>query len=292
MPLIRSIVKGRWGYFFIGPAYVLFTIFTIYPLFEGIRLSFYDAGLKMRTWVGFENYARLLTDSAFRRAFLNTLHFVVIIVPVILVLSLLFAVLIFGLNYVLQSIFRAAFYLPSVASGVVLVAVWLWIYNPTYGLLNYLTGLVGLPRIAWLGDARWALPALSVVVISWALGRPIILFIAGLNGISREVYEAAMIDGASSWQQFIRITLPLLTPTTVFVLVTQTIGVFQTFVVVQLLTRGGPAYATQTIVYSIYVTAFQFLQFGYAAAMGGVLLVVSGSIALFQLRLMLADIEY
>ena len=105
----------------------------------------------------------------------------VIIVPVILVLSLLFAVLIFGLNYVLQSIFRAAFYLPSVASGVVLVAVWLWIYNPTYGLLNYLTGLVGLPRIAWLGDARWALPALSVVVISWALGRPIILFIAGLN---------------------------------------------------------------------------------------------------------------
>lgn len=292
MPLIRSIVKGRWGYFFIGPAYVLFTIFTIYPLFEGIRLSFYDAGLKMRTWVGFENYARLLTDSAFRRAFLNTLHFVVIIVPVILVLSLLFAVLIFGLNYVLQSIFRAAFYLPSVATGVVLVAVWLWIYNPTYGLLNYLTGLVGLPRIAWLGDARWALPALSVVVISWALGRPIILFIAGLNGISREVYEAAMIDGASSWQQFIRITLPLLTPTTVFVLVTQTIGVFQTFVVVQLLTRGGPAYATQTIVYSIYVTAFQFLQFGYAAAMGGVLLVVSGSIALFQLRLMRADIEY
>jgi len=292
MRLIRSIVKGRWGYFFIGPAYVLFTIFTIYPLFEGIRLSFYDAGLKMRTWVGFENYARLLTDSAFRRAFLNTLHFVVIIVPVILVLSLLFAVLIFGLNYVLQSIFRAAFYLPSVASGVVLVAVWLWIYNPTYGLLNYLTGLVGLPRIAWLGDARWALPALSVVVISWALGRPIILFIAGLNGISREVYEAAMIDGASSWQQFIRITLPLLTPTTVFVLVTQTIGVFQTFVVVQLLTRGGPAYATQTIVYSIYVTAFQFLQFGYAAAMGGVLLVVSGSIALFQLRLMRADIEY
>ncbi len=271
---------------------MLFTIFTIYPLFEGIRLSFYDAGLKMRTWVGFENYARLLTDSAFRRAFLNTLHFVVIIVPVILVLSLLFAVLIFGLNYVLQSIFRAAFYLPSVASGVVLVAVWLWIYNPTYGLLNYLTGLVGLPRIAWLGDARWALPALSVVVISWALGRPIILFIAGLNGISREVYEAAMIDGASSWQQFIRITLPLLTPTTVFVLVTQTIGVFQTFVVVQLLTRGGPAYATQTIVYSIYVTAFQFLQFGYAAAMGGVLLVVSGSIALFQLRLMRADIEY
>ena len=257
MPLIRSLL-GRWGIFLSARRTCRL------PSSPSIRCSkgldrFYDA--TEMTWVGFENYAGCLR-TALSGAFLNTLHFVVIIVPVILVLSLLFAVLIFGLNYVLQSIFRAAFYLPSVASGVVLVAVWLWIYNPTYGLLNYLTGLVGLPRIAWLGDARWALPALSVVVISWALGRPIILFIAGLNGISREVYEAAMIDGASSWQQFIRITLPLLTPTTVFVLVTQTIGVFQTFVVVQLLTRGGPAYATQTIVYSIYVTAFQFLQFG------------------------------
>lgn len=292
MSVLKSILKGRWGYFFIAPAYILFTVFTLYPLVDGILLGFYDAGLANRTWVGLENYSRLFTDSMFIQSLTNTVRFVLLIVPTTLVLALLFAVLIYSLNRVLQAFYRAAFYLPSVASGVVLVTVWLWIYNPTYGLLNYLTSLVGLPRIAWLGDPRYALPALAVVVVSWILGRPIILFIAGLNGISRDVYEAAMIDGASPWQQFVRISLPLLRPTSVFVLITQTIGVFQTFVVVQLLTKGGPAYTTHTIVYSIYETAFQFFEFGYASAMGGILLVISGSIAIIQFKMLNADIEY
>ncbi|NMB12102.1 MAG: sugar ABC transporter permease [Firmicutes bacterium] len=289
---LRALFEGRWGYFFIAPAYIFFALFTLYPLLDGLRLSLFDAGLAHQTWVGLENYARLLTDEAFRQAVGNTLHFVVIVVPLTVIISLGLSLLIFPLNSVWQSIFRGAFYLPTVASGVVLAMVWLWIYNPTYGLLNYLLGLIGVSSRAWLGEVRWALPALSVVVISWSLGRPIILFLAGLAGIPQEINEAASIDGAGSWQRLVQITLPLLRPTTMFVLVTQTIGAFQTFIVVQLLTRGGPAYSTQTVVYSIYETAFQFFEFGYSATMGIALLLISGAVAFMQFKLMQSDIQY
>lgn len=289
---LRDLIKGRWGYFFIAPAYIFFIVFTLYPLLEGLRLSFFDAGLAYQTWVGLENYSRLLTDAAFRQAVYNTLHFVLIVVPLTVIISLGLSLLIFPLNTIWQSIFRGAFYLPTVASGVVLAMVWLWIYNPTYGLLNYLLSLIGIPGKAWLGEVRWALPALSIVVISWSLGRPVILFLAGLAGIPQDIYEAASIDGAGSWDRLSQITLPLLKPTTMFVLVTQTIGAFQTFIVVQLLTRGGPAYSTQTLVYSIYETAFQFFEFGYSATMGIALLLISGVVAFLQLKLMQSDIQY
>jgi multiple sugar transport system permease protein len=153
-------------------------------------------------------------------------------------------------------------------------------------------GLVGIHRIAWLANTKTALPALAVVVLSWVLGQPIVLFIAAMGGIPEELYDAARIDGAGAWQEFWRVTLPLLRPTMLFLLVTQTLGVFQVFVVVLLLTRGGPAYATQTIVYSMYQTAFQFWDFGYAAAMGVVLLILVSIIAVVQFRFLGQEVEY
>jgi multiple sugar transport system permease protein len=146
--------------------------------------------------------------------------------------------------------------------------------------------------VAWLGDTKTALPALALVVLTWILGQPVILFLAALGGIPEELLDAAKIDGANSWQQFWKVTFPLLLPTTLFVFVTQTIGVFQTFVVVLLMTRGGPAYATMTIVYDIWQTGFDFYKFGYASAMGVVLLVIVGTIAVIQYRFLGREVQY
>jgi len=288
----RRVYKGRWGYFFILPAYFFFAWFTLIPLYEGLKLSFYRSTLRGLTYVGLDNFRRLLSDEAFHYALRNTVIFVLIVVPLVLAISLMLALAIFPMSKRWQSVYRFAFYLPAVASSVVLSMVWLWIYNPTYGLLNYLTGLIGIEPIAWLGTVEWALPALALVVVTWTIGQPVILFIAALGAIPNDYFEAAKIDGATGWQTFWKVTLPLLRPTALFVLITQTIGVFQVFVVVLLLTRGGPAHSTQTIVYRIYETAFQFFDFGYAAAMSGVLLVLVGLIAVLQYRFLGREVEY
>jgi len=290
--LIKRIVDARWAYLFLLPAYIPFLIFTIYPLFDGVRLSFYDADLGGQTFVGLENYAKLLHDDAFLHGVRNTITFVVGVVPAALLLSLIIAVMVFPLSKSVQSFFRLAFYLPTVASGVVLTMVWLWIYSPTFGLLNYILTSLGLPRVTWLGDTSTALPSLAFVVLTWIIGQPIILYLAALGNVPQEVTEAAMIDGANSWQRFWKVTLPLLMPTTLFILVTQTINVFQVFVVVLLMTKGGPAYATMTIVYDIYQTAFDFYKFGYASAMGVVLLLIIGTIAIIQYRFLGREVQY
>ena len=290
--LVRRIFKNRWAYYFILPAYIPFLIFTVYPLLEGVRLSLYKKDLATETFVGLKNFERLAQDEAFVRGLKNTVFFVLGVVPSALFISLFIAVMIFPLRKSIQSFFRMAFYLPVVASGVVLSMVWLWIYSPAYGLLNYIITSIGLPRVAWLGDTKTALPALALVVLTWILGQPVILFLAALGGIPEELLDAAKIDGANSWQQFWKVTFPLLLPTTLFVFVTQTIGVFQTFVVVLLMTRGGPAYATMTIVYDIWQTGFDFYKFGYASAMGVVLLVIVGTIAVIQYRFLGREVQY
>jgi multiple sugar transport system permease protein len=283
---------ARWAYLFLLPAMVPFVLFILWPMVEGLRLSFYDAQLVSRKWVGLDNFVALARDHAFRKAVLNTIYFVLGVVPATVAISLFLAVVVSPLKSVTQSFFRMAFYLPVVAAGVVLSMVWLYIYNPTYGLLNYLLGVVGLPRVAWLGTTETALPSLAVVVASWTIGQPLIIFLAGLAGIPQDLYDAASIDGAGAWHKFWRVTLPLLMPTMLFVLVTQTINVFQVFVVVLLMTRGGPFNATQTIVYRIWETAFSFFQFGYASAMGVVLILLVSIVAVIQFKLLGREVEY
>ena len=290
---LGKLYQARWAYFFIAPAYLFFAIFVLYPLLQGLFLSFFKADLSAtRTFVGLDNFVRLARDQAFLRAIRNTFLFVLGIVPLAMLISISVAVLIYPLSKHAQTFFRMAFYLPGVASGVILSLVWLWIYQPTYGLLNYFTGLLGFAPIAWLGSTQWALPALALVVLSWILGQPIILFLAALGAIPPELTDAAMIDGAGPLTRLWRITLPLMRPTILFVLLTQTIGVMQIVVVVILMTRGGPANATQTIVYRIYETAFDFYEFGYASAMGVVLLVIIAAVAAIQFKLLGQEVEY
>jgi multiple sugar transport system permease protein len=288
----QQLYRARWAYFFLAPALLFYVVFLLYPLAQGLFLSVFDVGLgPVRKFVGAENFVRLAGDEKFRRALANTLLFVLGVVPSALVLSLAVALLIQPLASRLQSFYRMAFYLPGVAGGVILALVWLWIYQPTYGLLNYLLGRVGVAPIAWLGTTETALPCLMFVVLTWILGQPIILFIAGLDSIPAELTEAARLDGAAGGTMLRRITLPLLRPTLLFVLITQTIGVMQVFVVVNVMTQGGPANATQTIVFRIYETAFGFYEYGYASAMGVVLLAIVAVVGAVQFRLLGREAE-
>ena len=289
--LAKRMWKGRWGYFFILPALIPFLIFTAYPLVHGIWLSFLNAGVNRNKWrfIGVDNYVRLFTkDQAFIIGVKNTFLFVLAVVPTAMLITLFIAVIIYPLHQRSQSFFRIAFYMPVVSAGVILAMVWNVIFSREFGLLNGTLESLGIfklfniDKIGWLAHTETALLSLSIVVISWSLGQPLILFLAGLAAIPTELYEAAKLDGATGWQQFQRITLPLLQPTVLFVLVTLTIAVFQVFVVVLLMTLGGPANATQTIVFRLYESAFRFFKFGYASAMAVVLMLIIGSISAFQ----------
>ncbi len=293
MSTTRRFREARAAYLFLAPAMLAYAVFQLYPLAQGLWLSLFQAGLTPeRTFVGLRNFERLAVDERFRRALINTAFLVGGLVPLALTLSLGIALLVQPLAKRAQAFFRLAFYLPGVAGGVVLAMVWLWILNPTYGLLNSLLGAFGVRPVAWLGTTEWALPSLGMVVLTWILGQPIILFVAGLDSIPPELPEAARLDGAGPWALFRRVTLPMLRPTLLFVLVTQTIGAMQVFVVVHVMTRGGPANATQTIVYRIYETAFDFYEYGYASAMAVVLLALIAVVAVVQFRLLGQEIEH
>lgn len=262
------------------PAYLLFLVFTIIPSLQGLSLSLYDADLASRTFVGLDNFRTLAGDLAFRRAVANTLTFAALTAPAILALSLWIAVVVYPLGRAWQTFFRFAFYLPVVASGVVLAMVWVWLYSPVYSPLS---AVIGGP-VLWLSSTRVALPALAVVVVSWGLGEPVILFLAALENQPQDLCDAALVDGATPLQNLWHITLPSLWPVILFILLTRTVGGLQVVVVVLLLTRGGPAYATETIVSRLYQAAFEFHHFGYAAAMAVVLVALTGIVVAAQSR--------
>ena len=266
--LLRRMKKQRWAYGFLLPGLLLFLVFSIYPVLETVRLSFYDYSLREQSFAGLGNYLRLLRDPRFLKVFLNGFRYALLLVPSVVVLALFVANAIVRAKPLVQSLFRGAFYLPTVVGGVVIAAVWLWMYHPLNGLFNHLLGLAGIGPVMWLADSRFALPAVSLVVLTWTVGTPIIVFVAGQLGISPELYEAARIDGATGAQLYFRITLPLLRPVIVFVVTMQIIAVFQLWEVVYLLTEGGPSYSTMSMGYLIYNTAFVSGKFGLAAAQG------------------------
>lgn len=267
------IKKSRACYVFILPSVILFSIFVLIPLFQSIIMSFQKVNLVSASWVGLANYKDIFTDEVFITALKNTALFVLVLVPVTLFLAFEASVTITPLKKGWQSFFRAAFYLPTVISGVMVSMVWLWIFNPSYGLLNYIVMKLGGEPIIWLASKN-TIFYLMFVVFTFNFGLPFIIYIASMNNIPDQIYEAARIDGASRKKIKWLITAPLLKPTTFFLLITNTIAVFQVWVVIQLLTDGGPAHSTETIVYQLYINAFRLNQFGRASAMGMVLLII------------------
>lgn len=289
---LRILRVNFWGYFFIAPFLVVFSVFFLFPMINSIYLGFFNYGFGRKIWVGFDNYIGLFKDATFLKSLLNTFIVVIGVVPMTLIFALFVSSAVFKLNAKLASFFRAAYYLPIVTSNVVMAMTWSYIYSPVDGIANQILKLLHLKPIMWLANPKTALPSLIVIVITWIVGQPIILFLAALGNIPETYYEAATIDGASRTKMYWRITLPLLKPTTLYVIVTSTIGAFQTFAVVQLMTGGGPYYATSTIMFLLYDTAFSYGNLGLASAMGVILAVFISILAFIQFKFISTDVEY
>lgn len=293
-PGARRLLETGEAYLFLLPAAVVLGVFHFFPIAYAFLISLLDWDMinPVRPFVGAANYLRLLGDEKFLTATTNTTYFAVVSVGLAIPLALSFAVL---LNRKLTGMawYRTAFFIPYVTPLAAGAMVWDWLYNPDqFGLLNYLLDRVGIPAQRWLLDPAQAMPAIIVVAIWSTLGRDIVIFLAGLQNISPEYYEAASIDGASRWQLFRHITLPLLSPTTYFILIISMIGAFKIFALPLFMTGGGPLNRTITMVFSIYQQGFQYFRMGYASAQAYALFAVIFIITMLQRRVLAGRVHY
>lgn len=288
VPSLKRKKRIDWsGYLFIAPGYLAFIAFMLIPLIFAIELSFFrvSVDISARQYVGLDQYIQMFRDPIFKQALLNTIGYAMIIVPATILIAIIIALLIDPLKPHFQSFFRGAFYIPGVAGGVVLSVVFLWIFNPTYGLANYLLSIFGVEPVMWLASPPFSFYAVCIVVLTFTIGQPIILFQAGLAGISQDILDAATIDGASEIQKTSYIRIPLLRPVLLFVLATQTIQVLQLWEVIYMLTSGGPFNTSTSLVYLIFQKAFISSNYGLASAMGVVLMLIIMFFTLIQMRL-------
>jgi multiple sugar transport system permease protein len=290
----RQMRKNWSAYLFLAPGLLHFAIFTLFAVSFAFYISFHDWNIIQpdKPFVGFENYVRLFKDPRFIRAVTNTLTFLVG-VPLGLATGLSVALL---LNTKVrgQAIYRTLFYIPVVTPLVVSSIIWKWVYQGDYGLLNYYLLKFGIiqQKIVWLADPDLALPALIIMMIWGGTGGTMVIYLAGLQSIPEEMYDAAKVDGASAFQRLLYITIPLLKPTTFFLLITSVIGTFQIFTEVYIMTNGGPLNRTTTIAYYLYTNAFRELDMGYATAMAFVLFAMIFVFTLLQWKYARGDVEY
>lgn len=280
------------GYLFVAPLICGLLLFTYGPVLAAFGLSFTKGDyISTPKWIGLENYANLLREDLFWKSLKNTLYYVVGVVPAGMVLSLLLAL---AMNQKLRGIviFRTIFFLPSITSSVAISLMWLWIYNPEFGVLNFLLKQFSVKGPAWLSSPTWAMPAIIIMAIWRGLGYNMLIYLAGLQGIPEVYYEAAEIDGAGKLAQFWYITVPLLSPTTFLLLILGLIGAFQVFEYTYVMTGGGPVYATLTLVLHIYNNAFRNFQMGYASALAYVLFFILLGLTLIQFRLQRRWVHY
>lgn len=285
-------VEGRWALLFLAPSLIGFLLFTAFPVVAALLLSVARWDLMTApALIGLGNYAQAMKDPLFWRVLLNTIYYTLATVPLGIIVSLAFAV---ALNEPIRGRLglRAVYFMPVISSTVAVAMVWRWIYNPDFGLLNYVLSLLHLPTPGWLTSTTWAMPAIIIMSVWKDLGYGVVIFLAGLQGIPQHLYDAAAVDGASRWQQFWGITLPLLTPTTFFASVVYGINSFQVFGQVYMMTQGGPNYATSTMVYYIYVNAFQFFKMGYASALSWILFAFIFAFTLVQMRYQRTWVHY
>lgn len=276
------------GYLFMLPFLLFFVGFVVYPMFMCIYTSFFDATMNRDDiFIGFQNYVDLFNDPVFWTALKNTLVIVVVSVPVTCAFSLWIATLISKMNVTATSAFRCIFYLPVVTGSVAVTMVWKWMFNNYYGILNYLGKGVGLldKNINWLGDPKYALGCIILILLTTSVGQPIVLYVSALDNVDKSLVEAAHVDGATETQAFWKIKWPQMMPTTLYILVITTINSFQCFALIQLLTSGGPKNSTMTIMYYIYYNAFKQYRYGYGNAMGVILAIIIAILSAVQFRM-------
>ena len=290
----RALVRRETisGYLFLLPSLIFFVGFVIIPMVICIVNSLTDANMNTQglgNFVGLKNFIDLWKDDTFLEALKNTFVIVIVSVPTVCAFSLWVSSAIYKLNGKLLSAFRCIFYLPVVTGSVAVTVVWKWMYDNYTGVFNYVLKSTGLieKNINWLGDSKYALWCIILILFTTSVGQPIVLYVSDLGNVDQSLVEAAQVDGATNFQVFWKVKWPQMMPTTLYILVITTINSFQCFALIQLLTSGGSG--TNTVMYYIYYTAFKLTEkaghFGYANAMGVILAIFIGLLSALQFKL-------
>ena len=276
------------AYAFMLPFLVFFVGFVLYPMFMCVYTSFFDATMgREDIFIGLDNYKDLFQDEVFWIALKNTLVIVVVSVPITCAFSLWVASAISKMPVAATSAFRCIFYLPVVTGSVAVTMVWKWMFNNYYGIFNYLgKDVLGIldKNVNWLGDPKYALWCIILILLTTSVGQPIVLYVSALDNVDKSLVEAAEVDGATLKQAFWKIKWPQMMPTTLYILVITTINSFQCFALIQLLTSGGPENSTMTIMYYIYYNAFKLYKYGYGNAMGVILAIIIAILSAIQFK--------
>ena len=282
-----------WGYAFILVSMIAFGVFTLYPVISAVETSFLKYKPFGSEFIGLKNYQDTFSSSLFYKTVLNTLEYTVVVVPLSLLMAFAISIMILPFSKKTQSVFKSMYYLPGIASGVALSVVWLWIYDssPT-GLMNQVFTFLRLPTQNWLSSSKTSMISLMFMALMSGQGSNIIIYIAALLGIDNSYFEAAELDGATFMQKVRYIVLPLVKPTTLFLLVTGVIGSFQVFMNAFMMTGGGPDNSTTMIGLLIYKNAFEYSKYGLACAQAILLAIVIAIISLVQFKMMGVDVEY
>ena len=276
------------AYLFLLPFLIFFVGFVLYPMFMCLYTSFFDATMGRKDiFIGLQNYKELAADPVFWIALKNTMIIVIVSVPVTCAFSLWVATIISRMPVAATSAFRCIFYLPVVTGSVAVTMVWKWMFNNYYGIFNYLGKSMGLisKSINWLGDPKYALGCIILILLTTSVGQPIVLYVSALDNVDKSLVEAAEVDGATPMQAFWRVKWPQMMPTTLYILVITTINSFQCFPLIQLLTSGAPKNSTMTLMYYIYYNAFKLYRYGYGNAMGVILAIIIAILSAVQFKL-------
>ena len=277
---------GLCAVFFLAPALIGLSVFTIYPLLESLHISFTSWDLfSDKVFVGLKNYIDFFHDSTGRKVFWNTVVFTLLAVPIQIVISFFLAV---ALNQKIRGIrfFRGAYFLPSIASMVSISIVWQWLFNTDFGIINYVIKLFGGQAIPWLTSPSYSLWTIIIVSCWKGMGYNMMIFLAGLQGVPATYYEAAEMDGCTGLSRLIRIVVPLIKPTTLYVSITCVINSMQVFDQVMIITGGGPARSSSVLVQYLYENAFDYYKMGYASAIGWVMAIFIFILSIIQFRVM------
>ena len=280
------------AYVFLLPSLIFFLGFVIFPIILCVWTSFFDSTMNAKdVFIGLANYKELFQDKIFLGALKNTFIIVVVSVPFTCVFSLWVASVIVDLKGWATSLFRIVFYLPVVTGSVAVTVVWKWMFNNYYGIFNYLGNKMGLidQNINWLGDSKYALGCIILILLTTSVGQPIVLYVSALGNVDSALVESASVDGATHLQAFWKIKWPQIMPTTLYIVVITTINSFQCFALIQLLTSGGPSHSTDTIMYYIYYSAFKLYRYGYGDAMGVVLAIIIAILSAVQFKMGSSD---